>query len=144
MRIRRSRQISPVIPAVPMANLVLLLVTFFVGTRHVDVDKATVALPDTRLRLEAPRAAAVVSITENGQLRVSDGESASSPVAGPEDVLSFATGLVAADPERPFLLKADRALPYRTVDRIVDVLKQAGVEAVFLLSDQQTAPVVEP
>lgn len=138
MRLRRESRIAPVIPTVSMANIVFLLLTFFVWTFSLDVDKATVALPRTELRLEVPRRAAIVSITENGQMRVSDGENASTVVSGPEDVLSFATGVIAKDPTREFALKADRAVPYKTVDRVIDVLKQARVEVVYLLSEQET------
>ena len=137
MRIRRMPNNAAVIPTASMADIVFLLIIFFVLTFNMDVDKATVALPQTRLRLEVPKKAAIVSITENGQMRVSDGEAASSIVSSPEDVLSFATGIIATNPEKEFVLKADRAVPYKTVDRIIDVLKQARVQVLYLLSEQE-------
>jgi biopolymer transport protein ExbD len=140
MRVRtRARQVA-MIPTASMADIVFLLIIFFVLTFNMDVDKAQVALPKSILRDEVPKKAAIVSITENGQMRVSDGETASTVVAGPEDVLSFATGIIATNPEKEFVLKADRAVPYKTVDRVIDVLKQARVQVVYLLSDAEAAP----
>lgn len=139
MRIRGRNQPPAMIPTASMADIVFLLIIFFVLTFNIDVDKATVVLPKSELRLEVPKKAAVVSITENGQMRVSDGEATSTIVSGPEDVLSFATGLVATNPDKEFVLKSDRNVPYKTVDRVIDVLKQARVTVVYLLSDQEGA-----
>ncbi|MDX1645310.1 MAG: hypothetical protein R3244_13225, partial [Thermoanaerobaculia bacterium] len=66
------------------------------------------------------------------------GEEISVPVPGPEDVLSFAAGVVAQDPSKEFVLKADRNVPYRYVDRVIDALKQAKAQVIYLLSQQET------
>ena len=57
---------------------------------------------------------------------------------GPEDVLSFATSVIAADPSKAFVLKADSEVPYRYVDKVIDALKQAKAEVIYLLSEQET------
>ena len=36
------------------------------------------------------------------------------------------------------MLKADRDVPYRYVDRVVDALKQAKARTIYLLSQQET------
>ena len=140
MRLPRPRRLAAAIPTAPLANLVFLLLAYFVWTFTMDVDKATVALPETAIRVEVPERAAIVSITENGQMRVSDGTATAAVVSGPEDVLSFATGMIAIDAEKAFALKADREVPYKTVDRVIDVLKQARVRRIYLLTEQETAP----
>ena len=132
----RSTQNS-VIPTASMADIAFLLIIFFMVTISFEVDKTTVALPRTSIRLEIPKKAAYISVTEAGQIRVSDGEEISVPVPGPEDVLSFAAGVVAVDPGKPFVLKADREVPYRYVDRVIDALKQSKAEVIYLLSDQE-------
>jgi biopolymer transport protein ExbD len=138
VRLAAHSKARAVIPTASMADIVFLLIIFFVLTFNVEVDKTRVNLPKSVLRTEVPKKAAIVSITEVGQMRVSDGESASTAVSGPEDVLSFATGVVAGNPDKEFILKADATVPYRTVDRVIDVLKQARVSVVYLLSDQET------
>jgi biopolymer transport protein ExbD len=138
MRIPRPKPAEAVIPTASMADIVFLLIIFFVLTFNVEVDKTMVDLPRTNLRFEVPKKSATVSITDSGQMRVSDGESVSTPVASVQDVLSFASEVLAIDPEKSFVLKADREVPYREVDQVIDALKQAKVPAVYLLSEQET------
>ena len=126
------------IPTASMADIAFLLIIFFMVTINFEVDKTTVGLPTTELRFEIPKKSAYISIIESGQIRVSSGEEISVPVPGPEDVLSFAAGVVAMDPTKEFVLKADRDVPYRYVDRVVDALKQAKARTIFLLSQQET------
>ena len=126
------------IPTASMADIAFLLIIFFMVTINFEVDKTQVLLPKTALRLEIPKKSAYISITEAGQIRVSSGEEISVPVPGPEDVLSFATGVVAMDPSKTFVLKADSEVPYSYVDKVIDALKQAKAEVIYLLSEQET------
>lgn len=138
MRLPPRKETGAVIPTSSMADIVFLLIIFFVLTFNIEVDKTQVQLPKSMLRYEVPKKAAVVSITDAGQIRVSDGESSSTPVKGPEDVVSFAAEIVARQADKEFVLKADRGVPYRSVDRVIDALKQARVETLYLLSEQET------
>ena len=106
-------------------------------TINFEVDKTQVFLPKTTIREEIPKKAAYISITESGQIRVSGGEEISVPVH-PEDVLSFAADVVARDPQKEFVLKADQSVPYRYVDGVIDSLKQAKAQVIYLLSEQET------
>jgi len=139
MRLQARNRPTGNIPTASMADIIFLLIIVFVLTFNIEADKTRVMLPKSVLRMEVPKHAAIVSITENGQIRVSDGEAASSVVGSPEDVLSFATGVVAQNPDKEFTLKADRNVPYKTVDRVIDELKQARVKVLYLLSDQASA-----
>ncbi len=138
MKIRPRSVQNQGIPTASMADIAFLLIIFFMVTISFEVDKTQVALPKTDLRFEIPKKAAYISVTEAGQIRVSSGEEISVPVPGPEEVLSFAAQVVAADPSKPFVLKADMNVPYRYVDRVIDALKQAKAEVIYLLSEQQT------
>ena len=137
MQFKRDK-VSDEIPTASMADIAFLLIIFFMVTINFEVDKTQVLLPKTALRLEIPKKSAYISITEAGQIRVSSGEEISVPVPGPEDVLSFATGVVAMDPSKVFVLKADSKVPYSYVDKVIDALKQAKAEVIYLLSEQET------
>ncbi len=126
------------IPTASMADIAFLLIIFFMVTISFEVDKTTVTLPKTDIRLEIPKKSAFISVTQNGQIRVSSGEDISVPVPGPEEVLSFAAGVVQQDPNKAFVLKADDGVPYQYVDRVIDSLKQAKAQVIYLLSDQET------
>ena len=125
------------IPTASMADIAFLLIIFFMVTINFEVDKTQVVLPKTQIRLEIPKKAAYSSVTENGQIRVSGGEEISVPVSQ-ADVLSFAADVVARDPTKEFVLKADHDVPYRYVDGVIDSLKQAKAQVIYLLSDQET------
>lgn len=138
MRLKARHEQQSVIPTASMADIAFLLIVFFMVTITFEKDKTQVALPQTELRFEVPKIAAYISVTEQGQIRVTDGESMSTPVGRVDDVDGFAANLVAAYPSRPVVLKADANVPYRHIDRIIDSLKQAKVELIYLLSDQKT------
>jgi biopolymer transport protein ExbD len=101
-----------------MADIAFLLIIFFMVTINFEVDKTQVFLPRTQIRLEIPKKSAYISITE--------------------DVLSFAADVIARDPQKAFVLKADRSVPYRYVDGVIDSLKQAKAQVIYLLSEQET------
>ncbi len=137
MRLRVRSVQNQGIPTASMADIAFLLIIFFMVTINFEVDKTQVFLPKTTVRLEIPKKAAYISITESGQIRVSGGEEISVPVH-PEDVLSFAADVVARDPQKEFVLKADESVPYRYVDGVIDSLKQAKARVIYLLSEQET------
>ena len=136
MKLRKGPQEAE-IPTSSMADIAFLLIIFFMVTINFEVDKTQVFLPKTEVRLEIPKKSAYISITESGQIRVSGGEEISVPVH-PEDVLSFAADVVARDPSKDFVLKADTNVPYRYVDGVIDSLKQAKAKTIYLLSEQET------
>lgn len=139
MKVKAQRTAPAVIPTASMADIAFLLIIFFMVTFTIEVDKTQVTLPKTVLRYEIPKKAAYVSITEQGQIKVSDGEQMSAPVPGPDEVLSFAGEVVAREPNKEFVLKADSETNYRHVDAVIDALKQARVKVIYLLSAQEAA-----
>lgn len=138
MRLQARLSSQPTIPTASMADIAFLLIIFFMLTISFEVDKTQLTLPKTELRMEVPKKAAYVSVDGEGRLRVSDGEEMSALVPGVEDVLSFAAGVVAMEPGKAFVLKADHDTDYRHVDEVIDALKRAKAEMIYLLSDQET------
>ena len=138
MRLKARGTQNEGIPTASMADIAFLLIIFFMVTINFEVDKTTVGLPATELRFEIPKKSAYISIIKSGQIRVSSGEEISVPVPGPENVLSFAVDVVANNPGKAFVLKADKDVPYRYVDSVIDALKQARAEVIYLLSEQET------
>lgn len=134
MELRASKTMDAVIPTASMADIAFLLIIFFMLTMTFEVDKTRVELPSTVVRSEVPKKAAYISVNEAGQIKVSSGEELSVPVASTEDVLSFAAGVMASNPDKEFVIKADEKVPYRTIDGIIDALKRARVRVIYLLS----------
>lgn len=134
----RARKTEAGIFTASMADIVFLLIVFFVLTYNVEVDHTQVQLPKTWVRTDIPKHAAFVSIDKNGLIRVSTGKEMSLPVGSDEEVVTFASNVVAADPNKEFVLKADKETKYEYVDKVLDALKQAKAKVIFLLSEQKT------
>jgi biopolymer transport protein ExbD len=138
----KERKTGAQIFTASMADIVFLLIVFFVLTYKVEVDKTRMNLPETWIRKKVPEKAAVISIAPREQgstIRVSTGEEMALPVASIEEVISFASTEVAKNPNREFILKADKDVEYARVDEVLDALKQSRVKFIFLLSEQLTA-----
>jgi biopolymer transport protein ExbD len=138
MRLKATKKHEGSIPTASMADIAFLLIIFFMLTLTFEVDKTQVVLPKTAIRVEIPKKAAYVSIDESGRIKVSNGEELSASVPGADDVMSFAAGVIAQNPTKEFVVKADENVPYRDVDAVIDALKRAKVRLIYLLSNQET------
>ncbi len=139
----RDRKSGAQIFTTSMADIVFLLIVFFILTYKVEVDRTKMNLPETWIRIKVPEKAAVISISPPDAnppltIRVSTGEEMSLPVSTDEEVVTFASTEVAQNPNREFIVKADKAVPYERVDAVLDALKQSKVKYIFLLSEQKT------
>jgi biopolymer transport protein ExbD len=135
MQLPRTRKPAPAIPTAAMADIAFLLIIFYALTASFEVDKTRVLLPQTAVRRDLPHGAAWVALAADGAIRVSDGRAPSAPVGGLEELRALAVRLLARDPQRAFVLKADRRTPFRTIDGALDALNQARVEQLYLLSE---------
>jgi biopolymer transport protein ExbD len=138
----RDRGTGAQIFTASMADIVFLLIVFFVLTYKVEVDKTQMNLPETWIRKKVPDKAAVISISppsKGSVIRVSTGEEMALPVNSIEEVVTFASTEVAKNPNREFILKADKDVAYAAVDEVLDALKQSKAKFIFLLSEQLTA-----
>ena len=140
----RERKGAGQIFTASMADIVFLLLVFFILTYKVEVDRTKMDLPETWMRIKVPEKAAVISIAPPDDLtapltvRVSTGEEMSLPVSTDEEVVTFASTEVARDPNKEFIIKADEQVPYERVDAVLDALKQSKVKYIYLLSEQKT------
>jgi biopolymer transport protein ExbD len=140
---RRGREGAARIFTTSMADIIFLLIIFFVLTFKVEVDRTRVELPDTWVRVQIPEEEkpAVISIasqTEGYLIRVSTGLEMSLPVSTDEEVVTFASTEVARSPNKAFIIKADEHVPYERFDAVLDALKQAKAKNIYLLSEQKT------
>jgi len=139
----RDRETSAKIFTASMADIVFLLIVFFVITYKVEVDRTRMVLPESWVRVKIPQEEkpAVISVAPRSEgylIRVSTGEEMSLPVSTDEEVVTFASTEVARDPNKAFIIKADKEVPYERFDAILDALKQSNVKYIYLLSEQKT------
>jgi biopolymer transport protein ExbD len=137
---RRASALTPSIPTATMADIAFLLIIFFMVTTAFSLDRTPMELPQTREQQQAPKGAAIIAIARDGSLKYSSGEEDTKPVASIDDLGQLVRATAAKNSLHPFVIKADRLVPYRIVDRVLEDLRTIGAENVSLLSRSEEAP----
>jgi biopolymer transport protein ExbD len=135
MRLKRSRRsLVAAIPTASMADIAFLLIIFFMVTTAFSLDRTPMELPQTLQQEQTAKGAAIISITEDGTFRFSEGTDDARLVDGIGGLAEAIRGVTAANRLHPFIIKADRRVRYRVIDQVLEQLRSAGAEDVTLLS----------
>ena len=135
MRLKRSkRSLAAVIPTASMADIAFLLIIFFMVTTAFSLDRTPMELPETEQQKQTAKGAAIISITEDGTFRFSEGKDDARPPIPSTGRAEAIRGVTAANRLHPFIIKADRRVKYRVIDQVLEQLRSAGAEDVTLLS----------
>ena len=135
MKLKRSkRSLVAVIPTATMADIAFLLIIFFMVTTAFSLDRTPMELPETAQQEQTAKGAAIISITEDGTFRFSEGTEDVRPVDGIGGMAEAIRGVTAANRLHPFIIKADRRVKYGVIDQVLEQLRSAGAEDVTLLS----------
>ncbi|MDA2934102.1 biopolymer transporter ExbD [Acidobacteria bacterium AH-259-D05] len=131
------RRIAPVIPTASMADIAFLLIIFFMLTTSFSPERTTVQLPQSEIRTEVARDAAIIAITEEGTLRFTDGERLAFLLGSPEEIGPLTREIVEFIPDKEFLIKADRLVRYELIDAVLDQLRMNGARRIGLLTERE-------
>ena len=139
MRIRDHRaDDEPEINLVPMIDVILVLIIFFVVTATFDARSV--------IQLELPRATGeqseaeqplVVLVNADGRYFVQDREVLRTDIDSLRSVIAEVAG---DDRERPVLLRADARTPHQAVVTALDAVAQLGFTHVSIATAPQAAP----
>ena len=135
MRLHRSkRSLAAAIPTASMADIAFLLIIFFMVTTAYSLDRTQMELPQTEQQEQTAKGAAIISITVDETFRFSEGEEDTRLVDGIGGLAEAIRGVTTANRLHPFVIKADRRVKYRVIDKVLEQLRSAGAENVTLLS----------
>ena len=141
MRIRddRARE-EPEINLVPLIDVILVLIIFFVVTTTFDARSALqLQLPQASERdVPPPQYGRSVLVNADGRYFVNDRELVATDAESLRRVLSDAAG---PGRDKPVLLRADARTPYQAVVTAQDVLAQLGFQRIAIAT--ATAPAKE-
>ncbi|HSK78087.1 MAG TPA: biopolymer transporter ExbD [Thermoanaerobaculia bacterium] len=141
MHIRRSkRTLGAAIPTASMADIAFLLIIFFMVTTAFSLDRTPMELPQTKEQQQTAKGAAIISITRDGEIRFSAGEEDTRKVVGIPALAAEIRAVTASNRLHPFLIKADRNVPYRVIDQVLMELRGAKAQDVALLSRGEGEP----
>lgn len=133
----RTRKISAVIPTASMADIAFLMITFFMYTTSFSVDRTTVNLPESVVRQLVEKDAAIIAVTDRGEIKISDGLRESAPVGSLAELETTVKEIVRDVPGRQFIIKCDKNAEYRVFNRIYEVLMENNVQNVALLTEKK-------
>jgi biopolymer transport protein TolR len=119
----------------PMADVMLVLLIIFMITTPLLQSGVTVNLPKAKNPLEAPEVdgkdAVVVALNREGKIYVQKTQ-----VSEEKLYQDLAARFSGGELNRTIFLKADAALPYGQVVRIVNGCRSAGVEKIGLMTEK--------
>ena len=137
MSVRRQRKLMGEINVVPYIDVMLVLLIIFM---------VTAPLLSQGIKVDLPRAAAepiepdnleplILGVDPGGQFFLNLGDD-KTPLTN-ERVLEIAGAALSREPERPVLVKADKAVEYGRVVEGMVLLQQAGARKVGFVTQPQ-------
>ncbi len=141
MRSRHQiRSIVPLIPTASMADIAFLLVIFFMLTTSFSPERTSVLLPESQIRTEVSKNAAIVAITASGVIKFTDGERPSFEIS-PKELGLLAQEIIEIIPGKEFVIKADRNVKYAVIDTVLEELRLHGAKQIGLLTDRRISEI---
>ena len=137
-RRHRVRSIGPLIPTASMADIAFLLIIFFMLTTSFSPERTSVRLPESEIRTEVSKDAAIVAITAEGTIKFTGGERPSFDVSHQELGL-YAQEILEFIPTKEFVVKADRSVRYQLIDEVLEQLRLHGAKRIGLLTDRRVS-----
>ncbi|KAF1684965.1 biopolymer transporter ExbD [Pseudoxanthomonas broegbernensis] len=139
MRIRDQRAYDePGIDLVPLIDVVLVLIVFFVITTTFDVRSTLqLQLPVASPQEPAPARTLNILVNADGRYFVGEREVLHTGVEAVKRAIVKAAG---EDRDRPVMLRADARTPYQAVVTVQDALAQLGFRRIAIA----TAPEPQP
>lgn len=139
MKLRREKSAAlvPRIPTASMADIAFLLIIFFMLTTSFSPERTSVSLPESEIRTEVSKDAAIVAISSQGEISFTDGDQPAFPLVNIAELGQYVKALVAAIPRKEFLIKADRDVRYQLVDGVLEQLRSNGARRIGLLTDRK-------
>lgn len=134
---RKRRRPVAEINVVPYIDVMLVLLIIFMVTAPIVSQGVKVELPQGNAETLPPdsKPPIVASIDAAGEYFLNVGSSSNSVAMDLEQVSTEVGALIALEPQRPVVVKADRSIPYESVIQLMISLQSAGVPAVGLMTD---------
>ncbi len=134
----KIKTIQPVVPTASMADIAFLLIIFFMLTTSFSPVKMSVDLASAANRTEVEKDAAIIAIAVSGELEVSDGVQQGNRINNMDELELFIEQTIAEDPNKQFIIKADRNIQYMRFNEVYERLRDKNCRRIALLTEQKT------
>jgi len=138
----KVQRAGAVIPTASMADIAFLLIIFFMLTTSFSPVKMSVDLAEATTWEEVEKDAAIIAIDTKGTIEVSDGIAPGTVINTMDELDMFTKEVIATDPTKQFIIKADRNIPYQAFNAVYERLRSNNCRRIALLTEAKQAPVV--
>ena len=135
MKRLRVRRVDAVIPTASMADIAFLLIIFFMLTTSFSPVKMSVDLAEAANREEVEKLAAIITIGPNGDIEISDGLQPGNKVNNLDELDIFIKEVLATDPTKQFIIKADKNIHYGAFNALYEKLRSNNCRRIALLTE---------
>jgi biopolymer transport protein ExbD len=139
MKVLRVRKVAAVVPTASMADIAFLLIIFFMLTTSFSPVRMSVDLAEASQREEVEKGAAIIAIGPTGAMEISDGISTGTQVNNLEELDMFVREVVAQDPLKQFIIRADKNLRYDSFNAVYERLRSNNCRRIALLTEAKAA-----
>jgi len=116
----------------PLVDVILVLLIIFMITAPLMMEGIDVDLPAaTTSAIKTEKEDVVLTVAKNGDLSLQGDKNVYNLVNLPEKLAA----LYQNRPKKDIFLRADKTVPYGTVVRVMDQVKQAGIEKLGMVTD---------
>lgn len=136
MIIERKKRSRSLIPLPSMADIAFILLIFFLLTSAIDIEKdIRLELPETNVSQSESKKYFMVWIDGIGRI-IMKGEEGDN-----EKLYTFAKYRSIDNPDVKALIGADRKVPYRVINGVMEILRNAGVHNIVLISKKKSSDI---
>jgi len=132
-------KLAAVIPTASMADIAFLLIIFFMLTTSFSPVKMSVDLASAASREEVEKSAAIIAIGAGGEMEVSNGINPGNKINNLEELDLFLAEVLAEDPTKQFIIKADKNLRYDVFNSVYERLRANNCRRIALLTEAKAA-----
>jgi len=118
-----------------MADIAFLLIIFFMLTTSFSPVKMSVDLAEAANREEVEKLAAIIAIGPNGDIEISDGLQPGNKVNNLDELDIFIKEVLATDPTKQFIIKADKNIHYSAFNALYEKLRSNNCRRIALLTE---------
>jgi biopolymer transport protein ExbD len=135
MKKLRVAKVTAVIPTASMADIAFLLIIFFMLTTSFSPVKMSVDLAEAANREEVEKDAAIIAVGATGNIEISNGISPGTHVNSLDELDIFVKEVVASDPMKQFIIRADKNIQYETFNAVYEKLRNNNCRRIALLTE---------
>jgi biopolymer transport protein ExbD len=128
-------KVPAVVPTASMADIAFLMIIYFMLTTSFSPVKMSVDLAEAANRAEVEKQSAIIAISPAGEMEISDGQAPGRKIGSLDELDAFIKEVLAVDPTKQFIIKADKNIRYETFNAVYERLRGNNTRRIALLTE---------